>query len=268
MPLANIQKTFVNNLLRPQVNESEFLAELLPLDSLRSRLSEEKQLSIYKSNINGAHQKVLGQIYPACLNILGEDYFNQLCRVYRFEYPSTDPNLNSYGEYFSVFINEQSELHAELNDFEYLAELALLEWNWHASFYAENDNVFAFEELAKVDTEDQNKLVFILSHSFSLYSTEFPLQEIWNANNSDTEGNQEFHMPESENHFCISRIEFSPRITLLNNYQYNLLKSISNGLSLTQLTELDYIATGDFQSELMSFIQNGWVTDFSLESRD
>jgi len=265
MPLANIQKSFVNNLLRSQVNESEFLAELLPLDSLRSRLSEEKQLSIYKSNINGAHQKVLGQIYPACLNILGEDYFNQLCRAYRFEYPSTDPDLNNYGEYFSVFINEQSELHAELNDFEYLAELALLEWNWHASFYAENDNAFAFEELAKVEATDQDRLVFILSHSFSLYSTEFPLREIWKANSIDIEENQEFHMPESENYFCVSRVGFSPQVTLLNKYQYDLLKSISNGLSLTQLTELDFIATSDFQSELMSFIQNGWITGFSLE---
>jgi len=72
-------------------------------------------------------------------------------------------------------------------------------------------------------------------------------------------------MPESENYFCVSRVGFSPQVTLLNKYQYDLLKSISNGLSLTQLTELDFIATSDFQSELMSFIQNGWITGFSLE---
>ena len=142
----------------------------------------------------------------------------------------------------------------------------MLEWHWHASFYAENDSSFAFDELAKVDAADQDRLVFILSHSFSLYSTEFPLLDIWKANTSDTEKSQEFHMPESKNYFCVSRVEFSPQVTLLNNYQYDLLKSISDGLSLTQLTELDFIASGDFQSELMNFIKNGWVIGFSLDS--
>lgn len=255
----------MDNLLKSSVKESEFLTQLLPLSSL----TKEKQLSIYKSNVNGAYQKVLGQVYPACLNILGEDYFNQLCRAYRFKYPSTDSDLNNYGEYFTVFVKEQSDLHDELNDFEYLAELALLEWHWHASFYADNDSSFAFEKLAKVEPSEQNILIFILSNSFSLHSSIYPVLDIWKANKSSVEGNQEFSMPEAETYFCISRVEFTPKITLLNNYQYELLKSISNGLSLTQLTERDFIAAGDFQNELTRFIQNGWVTGFSLlELRD
>lgn len=265
MPLANIEKMFVDNLLKSQANENEFLTQLLPLPSL----SEEKQLSIYKSNINGAYQKVLGQIYPACLNILGEGYFNQLCRAYRFKHPSTDSDLNNYGKFFSGFIKEQYNLHDELNDFEYLTDLALLEWLWHASFYADNDTSFAFDKLAKVNLSEQDKLIFILSYSFSLHSSIYPVLDIWKANTSNVKEKQEFSMPESETYFCISRVKLFPEITLLSKYQYGVLKSISNGLSLTQLTGLDFTAADDFQSELMRFIQNGWVTGFSLlERRD
>ena len=262
MPLANIEQAFVANLLQQKANEAEFLSELLPVGSL----SEKKQLSIYRSNVNGAHQKVLGQIYPACLNILGEDYFNQLCRVYRFAYPSTDPDLNKYGKYFSVFIKKQSKIHNELNDFKYLADLAWLEWCWHSSCFAKDDATFSFEKLALVKAANQSKLVFNLSYSFSLHATVYPLLEIWNANKNIAADEQEFVMPETENYFCILRGGFTPVVNILNRQQYNLLKLISENLSLTQLAEVDVELVADFQNQLMDFIEQGWVSGFSVNN--
>ena len=262
MPLANIEHAFVANLLNHELNEAEFLSELQPV----GLLSEEKQLSIYRSNINGAHQKVLAQIYPACLNILGEDYFNQLCRAYRFEYPSTGPDLNNYGKHFSFFIKEQSKIHNELSGFEYLLELAWLEWCWHASYYVKDDELFSFEKLALVNAADQNKLVFNLSYSFSLHLTNYPLLDIWNANKNANEEKQEFIMPESESYFCISRLNFKPDVSLLTKKQYDLLKLISNDLTLTQLAELDANDIGGFQNQLMDFIRQGWVSGFSINN--
>ena len=264
MPLANIEKAFMGHLLKPYTNDSVFLSELLPV----GLLDKEKQLSIYRSNINGAHQKVLRQIYPACLNILGEDYFNQLCCAYRYEYPSVDSDLNNYGKYFSVFIKGQSEIHSELKDFEYLAELAWLEWNWHASYYARNDDVFDFDKLALVKTNDHSKLIFLLNDSFSLYSTIYPLLNIWEANKSNVEYEQIFNMLDSVSYFCIFRIDLAPEIILLNRHQYTLLKTISKGVTLTQLNEL-YMKNnekhiGGLQKDLMNFIQQGWITGFSL----
>ena len=264
MPLADLEKAFMGHLLKPYMNDSGFLSELLPV----GLLDEEKQLSIYRSNINGAHQKVLAQIYPACLNILGEDYFNQLCRAYRFEYPSMDSDLNNYGEYFSVFIKEQFEIHSELKDFEYLAELAWLEWNWHASYYVKNDGKFNFDKLALIKVDDHSKLVLLLSDSFSLHSTQYPLLDIWEANKNSVDDEQIFNMPDSENYFCISRVNVTPEIKILNRPQYALLKYISNGVTLTQLNELHMNNNekhiDGFQSQLMNFIQKGWVTGFSL----
>lgn len=260
MPLANIQHAFMTNLLQSQNTDADFLLELSPLDAL----SKEMQLSIYRSNINGAYQKVLGQVYPACKNILGEDYFNQLCRSYRFEHPSREADLNVYGEQFSSFINKQLKTQVELVDFEYLVDLALLEWSWHASYFAINDKAFDFTQLAAIDGEDQDNIVFDLSYSLSIHATIYPILEMWQANRNVPDKNQEFSMPESEKYFCIARNNYEVLINELNEYQFVLLQSIGNRFSMAQLTEQKKIYNGNMQEQLLLFIQKGWVTGFSF----
>lgn len=259
MRLANIEKEFVNRLLKTHVNDSEFLSELLPLPSI----SEEKQISIYRSNVNGAHQSVLAKVYSACLNILGEDYFNQICRAYRFEYPSTDENLNNYGKCFSSFLNKQLEFRQELTGLEYLSELASLEWCWHAAYYVENDESFSFEKLALIDESIQSEISFKVSNSFSLHSTKYPLLNIWNENKTSSKDEQVFTMPESENYYCIYRKELYPAIDVLEYKQYSILKYISDGAMLAELN--DVCRDVKFEDELVCFIRNGWVTGFEVE---
>lgn len=261
MPLANIEKSFVNNLLQLQTDDASFLSELLPLNSI----SKEMQISIYRNNVNGAHQKALSQIYPACFNILGEDYFNQICYVYRFKHPSVDADLNKYGERFPMFLQEKIDNCKELEDLEYLAELAYLEWHWHESYFADDDEPFSFKELELIGSEVQDRIFFRMSNAFHLHSTIYPLLDIWNANKNIIDDTQEFHMPDSESYFCIARREFASTINLLDYESYMLLKSISDGMSLVKLTELEDTAAYELKNKLMSFIQQGWITGFFLQ---
>ncbi len=264
MPLANIERLFVAHLLQPQSDDGEFINKLGPLKTL----TVEKQLEIYRSNINGAHQKVLGQIYPACLNILGNDYFNHISQDYRFQYPSVNPDLNVYGESFPLFLQKKITLHTELSDYDYLAELALLEWHWHASYYAKNDTVFDFYKLAAVNPDEQDKLCFILSDSFFLHRTWFPLLELWQANQNANDGKQEFVMPDSENYFCLSRFNLQPDMTRITQYQFELLNAITENFSLSALIDIngDTDDAEGFQQQLIYFIEKGWVIGFSLLS--
>lgn len=260
MSLANIEKIFMDNLLHPNNQDVDFLSNLLPL----KKLSKEKQLNIYQSNINGAHQKVLEQVYPAILNILGDEYFSQLCKSYRFEHPSTDADLNGYGEYFSSFIAEQISIHKELNGFEYLASLAWLEWCWHSSYYANNDDGFSFEKLSLLNENEQNKIVLSLSNSFSLHSTNYPIVKIWQANISAVDCEQEFSTPEDKVYFCISRVELTPKLEFVDDKVYELLNLISKGLPLEKLMSASLnCAENTFQECLMLSIQNKWIVGFS-----
>jgi len=256
MSLANVEYQFLCSLIHSGNNDLDFMSELAVVGSL----SVEKQWSIYQNNINGAHQKVLAQVYPACLNILGENYFNQLCYFYRCKYPSTRPDLNMYGEYFPVFLQKRIAIKAELSDFEYLGELAELEWYWHKSYFSDNDPLFDFEKLATISVEKYEKLSFTLSCSLSLHETEYPLIELWNANSKKLADTETFLMPDSKQYFCIFREKFKPLIEMLNERQYVCLSLIYNKASIVELSE------AGLQNELMSFIESGWVTGFSIDN--
>lgn len=258
MSLANVEKLFIENLLHSHVDEDCFLNELVSL----KYITQQQQLSIYRRNVSGAYEKVLSQIYPACLNVLGEEYFNQLCRYYRFEHPSSDSDLNNYGKHFPIFIQKQLELQDELKQLGYLSELAMLEWKWHVSYYAKNDESFSFEKLASIAPEEQSEIKFLLSNSFFLHVTEYPLLEIWDANKNDIKDVQEFTMPEEEIYFCMLRVDYSPEIELLNKKEYILLKNMEEGLPLAKMFETSEIV----QEKLIGFIEKGWVTQFSAPS--
>lgn len=264
MSLADIQHKFMCNLIQSKQVNPDFISQLVSV----GKLTQEKQLSIYRANVSGAHQKVLAQIYPACLNILGEDYFNQCCLSFNIEYPSMQADLNFYGEAFPEFIRKKLVSNDELVGYEYLAGLALLEWHWHTSYYAKNDGIFSFEQFALVEPEEQGKSVFTLSDSFSLHASSYPLLEIWDANKKTIDSIQEFEPPDEELHFCITKEGYFPSIKKLSDEEYKLLNSIVNGLSLTQLIENDIASLDGFQNKLVRFIQNGWITGFSFSDAD
>lgn len=260
MQLAKIEKEFMDCLLKPDKDSSLFLLKLLPLKFIDA----ERQLFIYRSNVNGAHQKVLAQIYPTCFNILGEEYFNQLCRMYRLEYPSIDADLNVYGEHFPCFIEKHIENNVELNGFEYLTDLVKLEWSWHVCYFAKDDEEFSFSKLESVKKTEQGRLVFKLSESISLHSTLYPVLDIWRANKSNIEEQQDFTLPESDIYFCIMQSEHKPELVVLDEKQYKLMSCISEGLSLN---EINTCMQDGFQEELMVFIQSEWVVGFSLTGK-
>jgi len=260
MRLENIERDFLANLISPDVDTSDFLAALHATE----RLDPERQLSIYKSNINGAHQKVLGQIYPACLNILGEDYFNQLCRAYRFKHPSIDADLNQYGKHFPSFLQEMSEIKSELVEFNYLANLARHEQYWHATFFVKNSRSFDFAKLSSVENEQQSELVFELAQDFSLHRTKYPVLDIWLANTSEVGvgSEQNFVLPDEDILYCIFRKHYEVRFEKVDAQQYDILFSIAKGDSLGKIAQQ---SNNELQTIISDFIQKGWINNFRLK---
>ena len=228
-----------------------------------TRLTPEKQLNIYRRNINGAYQNVLAQVYPACRSILGNDYFNQLCRLYRFEYPSTDYDLNTYGYYFSRFLADHINSDERLCEYAYLEDLATLEWHWHLSYFARDDTPFDYAGLEKLTTQQQTQLVFQLSSSFSLHISMYPIITIWLANHDKPDTRQEFEHDGNSISFCIFRKQYEPQIEELNRIDYAYLHAIDAGTPLEQL--IDEFGS-KFSLRLPIYIQNGWISGFEQAS--
>jgi len=255
MPLADIQQKFMRCLITPPTNSDDFLCQL----SKMGTLIPEMQLAIYRSNINGAREKVLAQIYPACRNILGERYFNQLCQGYRFQYPSCEPDLNMYGKEFYSYLDDCLTHHEELEGFEYLPDLALLEWHWHEAYFAEDDETFDFDKLAQVPLEQQPTLVFKLSHAFSPQKSNYPVVAIWRANNKIPSKHQVFELSEDPVYYCIFRKKYQADIETLNECQFDLLTAIGQQHTLNHLSQSFAV---DFQRQFHYCLERGWIIGF------
>lgn len=258
MPLHEIQSQFMQSLMLPDFDEDLLLKNLKP----GKRLLPARQLDVYRRNINGAMQGVLAQVYPACCRILGEDYFNQLCRAYRFKYPSSHADLNQYGEYFpnylSAHIAEQIE---QLRDYAYLPDLATLEWHWHASYYCKDEQPLDFAGLQQLDDLQQSAVIFELADSVSLQQTNSPIIAIWEANRQETSVSQEFEHDGSEIYFLICRQEYEPQIEQLAADDYTVLQAIQAGQTMGELSCKFAEIFGDC---LPDFIQHGWISGYRL----
>ena len=258
MSLAELENAFVKNIMKSGAAEEEFLSLL----KSTVHLKPEKQLAIYRSNLNGLMKKVLEQIYPACFNILGEDYFYQIGRYYLVEFQSRNSDLNHFGGNLPAFLRSLLNSHNELSGFEYLPDLALFEWIWHCCYYAD-DNIFLEPgSLENMRPEHYASIIFKFNDALSIQKASYPIIDIWKANHYISLGDQEFYMPENELYYVISRKDFVLSYEIISEKEYEVLIAIENGNTLDVIVS-DF--NNDIQKYLPAWIMKGWVAGIALK---
>lgn len=257
MLLNELQKDFIHSISNANGDNNYFLQQLQ-----YGKLSAETQLNIYQRNYTGAIQKTLQQIYPACRNILGDDYFHTLCHDYYKRHPSNDSNLNYYGKHFNNLLLSHCKTNEQLNGYEYLHDLAILEWHWHASYYTADDVMFDFEAFSKITDKQQSNLIFKLSHSLTIHSSNYPIIDIWKDNTADTASGNTYSLPPGNIMFCIYREKFTPSIELIDDNLCQIITAIQNNKDLDSLCHSDGF---DINEVLPYLIQKGWVTGFKFK---
>ena len=100
-------------------------------------MTSTEHLTIYKGAILGTLERALGNIYPVCERLLGQEFFAGMARQFAYETPSTSPDLANFGDGFDTFIAD-FEPAAALT---YLPDIAKLEWHWHRAFNAGDETV-------------------------------------------------------------------------------------------------------------------------------
>lgn len=253
--LEQLQHDFINNIINNKSTHQLF-GELKT-----GKLTPEIQLSIYQRNHSGSIQKTMQQIYPACFSILGEEYFHTLCESYQRLHPSTDSNLNNYGDYFNTLLLKECNEKTHLRGFEYLHDLALLEWHWHACYYSSNDIRFDFTSFSKVPEDQQSDIIFDLNESLSHHTSTFPIIDIWKDNTSQISATNEYSMPENSIYYCIYQHDLTPVIDVIDRNTYEILTAIINKTDLQSLCHYDDI---DINQILPNLLQKGWITGFTL----
>lgn len=128
-----------------------FAPDMPPPDGLsgRDQSSPARRFSVYRNNVTVSLVDALASIFPTVQNLVGEDFFRAMARLYVTTHPPTSPLLFTYGESFPAFL----ENFPPAADLPFLADVARVERLWLDAYHAADATPLDPAVLAQVAAE-------------------------------------------------------------------------------------------------------------------
>lgn len=253
--LAELQRLFAACL--EGTADSGQISRFQGLLTTGGELTAQQRVAVYRGSSREARLSSLDVVFPVCRSILAERCFRGLATAYLDATPSLSGDLNLYGDTFPDFLRGPIESANELAAFPYLADLARLEWNWHAVYYAPNDPPFDMEGFDRASGGGGAEGIrFRLAAGLRLLWSDYPVGEIWRRHR---EGADTSCVPMGNgDRLVIRRDVYVPLIEAVEPGLSALLAAIAEGRSLGEL------AAGGLDLErLPGLIAAGWISGFS-----
>ena len=153
------------------------LAPSQKVNGIYSNYSADTALDIYRNNYRGNLHDALAGAYPVVKQLVGDDFFRYLSRVFIGQHPSRSADLHQYGAELAGFI----ATFAPAKELVYLPDVAALEWACHRAYFAEDGHVLDLNELARVPPVAYADLVLHMHASCHLLHSDYPMAAIWQA---------------------------------------------------------------------------------------
>lgn len=141
-------------------------------------LSAAARLRVYRNNARSVFERALEATFPTVHERVGQGYFRQLAHFYRRAHPSTVGDLHEVGRHFAGFLG----VHLSDGPYEWLAELAALEWAIAESGVAADSTVAEAAELAGLCPESVAGVRLRLVPSLQRISARAPVLSVWRSN--------------------------------------------------------------------------------------
>ena len=227
-------------------------------------MTGEELVNIYKDSILGGLTEALTSIYPVCVKLVGERFFNHMVADYLKRYPSGSPDLGDYGSKFSGYIADFEPV----KELEYLADLVTLEWSWHRAFNAPDSpraGVSSLADLANVAESEQGSICFVTTPSAILTRSVFPIQKIWQVNQEEYVGDGIVNLDDGAVCLVVWRnATFGMRIDVLSEQEFEFLEAVNDGKSFSEIATLP--CASDLSGILGRCMQTGLLVGFTLDN--
>jgi hypothetical protein len=133
-----------------------------------------RRFNVYRNNVYSSLIDVMQARFPVASLLVGDEFFRAMARVYIEREPPRSAVLLRYGESFPSFVAGFEPA----GSVPYLADIAALEWAWHAAYHSADAAPLPLEELASVASQ-AGDAVFKLHPSLGLVSSTFPIVTIY-----------------------------------------------------------------------------------------
>ena len=204
--------------------------------SLRSKSANDAAafgagVDVYRNNAWHGFLTALERTYAVIQRRVGADFFRQLAHEYRARHPSQHGDLHWIGEAFPAWLAHRMAG----TDYEWLADLARLEWACEESVAAAHLEPASLESLGRFDAAVLPHLGLMLQPSLRLVASPFPIWSVWQANQHE-EPAAPVDLAAGAEHCAVVCVADRVAVYRLEAADHRLLQHLHTGMSLGDAT--------------------------------
>ena len=170
--------------MQATTSQSDFVASLLdpaaaaPAGVTTMRGSPDAaRFDVYRNNVMVSLIGALEQKFPVCRQIVGEEFFRDMARLFVRQTKPSSPLIFLYGDDFPTFIDGFEPA----RPVPYLGDAARLEVAWMRAYHAADGTPLDIAAIAAIGPEKLAASRIVLHPSASLLRSRWPVGSIWEA---------------------------------------------------------------------------------------
>lgn len=223
---------------------------------------DQRRFAVYRNNVHVSLVGALAARFAVARQVVGEDFFTGMARLYVGDNKPGSPVLLHYGDSFPDFI----AAFAPAGAVPFLADLARLEAAWSDTYNAADLPILTPLALGTLAPEALADLVLKLAPSTRLVASAWPVGTIWSAHQVTP-----FVPPRltGAEHVLLTRPVADVRLTIIPPAAAMLLRALAEGqtLGLAAQTVLSTYPDFDPGSALVGLAGLGAFAAFDLGDR-
>jgi len=198
------------------------------------------RLAVYRNNARVTFEKALTTTYPVVQRLVGEPCFRGLARELARDFPSRSGDLGRFGAELSALL----EIYYRDTTFEYLADVARLEWAYAEAETAADAAPLDLRALGEVEPDDYSQLRFVLHPSSRFVTSRYPVLSIWEAHQADDV--RPVALGAGAEHVLLLRSTPEVRLHGLDTGTFAFARSLADGETLEDAHETALAAAAHF----------------------
>jgi hypothetical protein len=225
-----------------EVQQRAYRAIVLEENVLPMTAPRAVRLGVYRNNARETFRKTLAATYPVVLRLVGDACFRGIAAHFMREFPSRAGDLDRFGSELATLL----DVYYRDTEFEYLADVARLEWACAEVETAADSRPFDLIALEAVRDDDRSELSFAMQPAVRFVSSRYPVLSIWEANQAAEV--QPVDLGAGAERVLVSRRASQIRLHRLDAGAFAFARSLADGEPLADAYDAGVSAAGDFDA--------------------
>jgi hypothetical protein len=222
---------------------------------MHNRFGPTAGLDVYRNNATEGFRKALALEFPVIERLVGPEYFAQVAGRFQQHQPSCSGDLRHIGARFSLYL---AQAFSE-SEFEYLSDIASLEWAIETLSIAADESGIASDALRRIPPASFDVLRLTRAQCSTIVPSVYPIVTIWHANQPGATADQTIELAQGGEHALVLRSRRGIEVIAISAAEWAMLQTLDRGLPLLVALDAALAADADFDlgACLQRFFQLG-----------